>query len=180
VRVAWLSLLLLAPGLASAEVVESARTVHVTLRYGMALVRTRVELEGDLDRPEEARLTVETPRAAGLVALRLCSAGECRDGRPARALNTYETARTGRRFSPRPVAVALMGRNRGPGGRLHVSVAPLVRGRPVAVEVSYLAPAVEERGELVFTLPALPAFRSSQKSATIPLGVATSGIGSLV
>lgn len=172
VRFAWLSLVVLAPSMASAEIVETARTVDVVLRHGMALVTTRVVLENDSDRPAETAFFIETAPDAGLVGLRVCSANECRDGQPAAVTGIYEAARHGRNFSPRPVAMASITRGRFRRTRgISISAAPVVRGRTFEIEVRYIASTDEELGTVQLTLPAQvdePAGPPAQITLTAP------------
>ncbi len=151
--------LVLVPSTAAAQLldppeglVEASRDIDIEVRYGLALVTTRVVLESDAPLPVEAHLRIAVPHGAGLASLRVCAAGTCREGVAADARPGYETARASRRFSPRPIAVASIG-DRQSDPAVEIRAMPIVGGHPFELTVRYVARATLRDGTVTFELP---------------------------
>lgn len=178
-RSLWIVCLVVMPGVASAQSLvdppdglrEVAREVDVTLRDGMALVTTRVELRSDGPAPVEAVVHVPTPGNAGLAGLEVCSGDRCGVGVATAVDGVYEAARTGRRASEAPVGIASLVDGRDP--RVRVEAAPVLPERPFVVTVRYLASAALVDGVVTF---ALPTTRASVDGVPTTVSVSAPGL----
>jgi hypothetical protein len=120
----------------------------------VARVDHELRFESDDSRTAELRLVLPTAGGAGLQSLEACRRGRCRRGLPDTTslseIDAYEVATNARGRGPQAVARAVPGSDDGPVFDIHA--APVSRGDPLTLHLSYVSPVDTVAGHLLIDL----------------------------